>query len=39
MKAANRPLSLRSSATLVSVQLAQVWQYASDSFSGSVRFL
>ncbi len=35
----NRPLSLRSSAALVSVELAQLWQHPSDGFNQSVRLL
>jgi hypothetical protein len=39
IKIANRSLSLRSSAALVAVQLAQFWQHPSDGFSRSVRLL
>jgi hypothetical protein len=35
IETANRSLALRSSAALVSVQLAQVWQHPSDDFSRS----
>ena len=35
----NRSLSLRSSAALVSVELAQLWQHPSDGFSQSLRLL
>ena len=35
----NRSLSLRGSAALVSVELAQFWQHPSDGFSRSVRLL
>jgi hypothetical protein len=38
-KLENRSLSLRSSAALVSVQLAQFWQHPSDGFGRSLRFL
>jgi hypothetical protein len=37
LRPANRSVSLRSSAALVSVQLAQVWQHPSDGFRRSVR--
>jgi hypothetical protein len=36
-KLENRSLSLRSSAALVSVELAQLWQHPSDGFSQSLR--
>jgi hypothetical protein len=39
IKIANRSLSLRSSAALVAVQLAQFWRDPSDGFSRSVRLL
>ena len=39
IKIANRSLALRSSAALISVQLAQFRQDASDGFSRSVRLL
>lgn len=35
----NRSLSLRSSAALVSVELAQLWQHSSDGFGQSLRLL